>query len=148
MPRKCVEPAIQVVLDAADRKWLAERGYPFGVDAAGYLRMMVRQARLAPLSTREQRGEFRDHNPLIHTVRGPELAPPPPPLLAAMGDDGLDPGHPGGEVDVDRFADAVVGDAEANGLIAPAQQGDEAPGADVVLIGERRQRSAKEWASG
>ena len=142
MPRKRVEPAIQVVLDAADRKWLAERGYPFGVDAAGYLRMMVRQARLQPT---------------FKVDFGPTSTPPMPRLpqysvatreVDVVEGADLDPGHPGGEVDVDRFADAVVGDAEANGLIAPAQQGDEAPGADVVLIGERRQRSAKEWASG
>jgi hypothetical protein len=85
----------------------------------------------------------------IATVRGPQMASEPvsPPLLAAMGDD-LDPGHPGGVVDVDQLAASVVGAAEDAGLIVPPQPADEGPGGDVVLIGERRQRSAKEWASG
>ena len=48
MPRLKTKTSIDVDLDGADLKWLREQGYPFGVDAAGYLRMMVRRARLEP----------------------------------------------------------------------------------------------------
>jgi hypothetical protein len=116
-------------------------GAPFGVDAAGYLRMMVRQARLEPTPA---------PRPVLVTQpgRGFVVGAPTPPLLAAMGiDDGVDAGPPGGEVDVDEFAAAALAAAEASGMIAPPDQA-QAPTGGVVLIGERRNRTAKEWAAG
>lgn len=133
MPRLKTKSSIDVDLDGADLKWLREQGYPFGVDAAGYLRMMVRRARLEPKFT----GVFFGGAPSA-VPKVPQYSVETREVDTQTGGD-LEPGHPGGLVDVDQFTSAVIGEAE---------QADAAPQADVVLIGERRQRSAKEWASG
>jgi len=135
MPRLKTAAKIEVELDGQDLAWLRDKGYPFGVDAAGYLRMMVRQARLAPSPAGRA---------VVITHPQPWNQTPKPPLLEAMEGGADEAEAAGGVVDLDKFTDGVIGQAEEQGMIAPAPA--EGQGGGVVLIGERRNRPAKEWA--
>ena len=87
--RKAAPIELTVALDAEDRAWLDEQAYPLGIDAAGYLRMFVRQSRLG-VSHRAM-GVAMPAGPAHYQPRHtglahPENYPQPAPLDGDLGD--------------------------------------------------------------
>ena len=139
---------IKVALDAEDLAWLEEQAYPFGLDAAGYLRMYVRQQRLRPLlrTTPEPLSVLQNRRPLtpmqaVQDMRAVEAAQGYPAFEA-------DEQPETGTVDLDAFVSGQIDEAERQGLTQPEDPGEELGEAGgVIPIGPRLQRTAKEWAT-
>jgi hypothetical protein len=110
---------ISLVLDPEDHAWLLEQGYPYALDAAGYLRMFVRQGRLGIRSgpPARQRVEAVADN---ENYYGPAAPGPTSP-------------------EVDAFVADVMGEAEATGLVGGAGEADSggAGSGQVVALGPR-----------
>lgn len=138
------ETVIKVKLDAEDMAWLNEQAYPYGLDAAGYLRMYVRQARLGG------KRPMMDTSPLYMArpdripglPRSPIPADPIPSLFAL---EEVDPNEPtGADVDLDSFIGGVVDNAEVEPREPDEAQQHLAQGG-VIQLGPPSARRQK-WA--
>ena len=146
---------IKVALDAEDLAWLEEQAYPFGLDAAGYLRMYVRQQRLRPALANAAIGvSYSDAVALAKRgmTRNFDYTPPlmrahQEQLSTANEAASIDGEEPSG-VDLDAFVSGQIDEAERHGLTQPEDPSEELGEAGgVIPIGPRLQRTAKEWAT-
>ena len=143
---------IKVALDAEDLAWLEEQAYPFGLDAAGYLRMYVRQGRLnADAVFRAAQKPPMSMAQFLKPLNPPDARPLDEqyPYSAGLVANHGDGGEISGEsVDLDAFVSGQIDEAERQGLTQPEDPGEELGEAGgVIPIGPRLQRTAKEWAT-
>jgi hypothetical protein len=138
------ETVIKVKLDADDMTWLNEQAYPYGLDAAGYLRMYVRQARLGEGSEALRRGASRPPVSPIEFYARPPVDPPQfDPRQPSL--DIADPNEPtGADVDLDSFIGGVVENAEVEPREPDEAQQHLAQGG-VIQLGPPSARRQK-WA--
>ena len=124
---------IALTLDAEDHAWLLEQGYPYALDAAGYLRMFVRRGRLG-LSPRaddapqpQPRPRYAPEPRHLDEIERENYFPPP----SAAPDSAA----------IDDLVASVVGEAEALGALAPQEEPGDHPGArgtgQVVALTQR-----------